>query len=269
VTFSTLAALTTGDANAALAGEGTALSLADKVWCEATTRGEAGNIEPLTLLGFTDTALVVADVYNPERGQGGTSGESDADLKRRAIEGPGDRTQTTHAWVKAMVVQADGNVLRIIQATTSALSTVLFKLVRRNGATFSAAELAHIKAYLEARSRSFMLFVFENVTKTSVEVEARITISPNYTLDGVWKEAATRLAAHMDYRSWPFGADPDEAKLLSIVAGTPGVASLETETFLPAADVAVGAESLPELIRLSIEDKDTGKTINATLAQSF
>lgn len=269
VTFYTLSALTTGEANAALAGEGTALSLADKVWCEARTRGESGNIEPLTLLGFTDTALVVDAVYNPERGDGGTDIESEADLKRRAIEGPGDRSQVTLAWVKANTVKADSNVLRIVQVATSALATLSFKVLKRNAATFSAAELAAMTTYLEARTRSFQSFTFANVTLTSVEVEARITVSPGYTLTGVWKDAASRLATYLDFRTWPFGTDVDEAALLALVRNTPGVASLETGTFLPAADVSVGSESLPTLVRVSLEDTDTSTTINATLAQSF
>ena len=45
--------------------------------------------------------------------------------------------------------------------------------------------------------------------------------------------------------------------------------TLETASFLPAADVVVGDQSLPVLTRLSLQDSATGDTINADLAVSY
>ena len=84
VTFSTLAAVTTGDANPVLDGESTFLGLTDKVWAECTTPGAAGNIDPESVIDFEPARPKVNAVINPERGDGGAGIETDFDVKYRA-----------------------------------------------------------------------------------------------------------------------------------------------------------------------------------------
>lgn len=269
VTFETLTSITTGDANAALAGEGESLALADKVWCECTVSGEAGNIEPLTLVGFSPAITGVSSIFNPERGSGGAAVEAPAALKQRTVEGPQALTQETLTWLLAIFKQINPDVLRLIKVTTGALSTIAVKVLKANGGTFTSDELTALEEYAALRCKSETVFEAANVTLTSVEVEAVIGLAPGYTLAAVWKDAASRLASYLDYRRWGWGVDVDEAQLLSIVSGTPGVASLVTSAFLPAADVSVGAESIPILTRLSLQDQATLAVANATLAVSF
>jgi phage-related baseplate assembly protein len=126
-----------------------------------------------------------------------------------------------------------------------------------------------MQEHMQARLRSGHRVSLENVVMTAVEVEARVTLAPGYSLEQVFQSGAAALVALMDYRRLDFGTDVDEAKLLSALSGTEGIASVETSTFLPAADVVVGAYSLPVLARLSLMDTDSGVTINASLSVSF
>ncbi len=270
VSFHTLEAMVTGDANPVLDGEGTALALADKVWAESTTAGVSGNIEADTLTEFSAGAQRgVARVWNPEAGVGGEDAESDLALKYRAIHGPTVASAETLSWIEQAAAAANDEVLRAVRGTEFKLGTLLVKVLRRNGGSFSAGDLAAMSSHTEARVRSYMEVEYENITLTAVAVEAQITLEPGYTLEAVWRAAASELVTFLDYRKWAFGASVDEADLLAIVNGTAGVVSLVTASFVPAADITVSVESLPTLVSLSLEDTDTGDTILADLAASF
>ena len=268
VSFHTLAAVTTGDSNPIMDGEGTTLALADKVWCEAVTPGASGNVDVQTVTDFASTYRI-SGVFNPERGTGGDDDEPDYQLKYRTVHAPTIANQETLIWIEAMLKASSLDVLRAMKTTGTTVGTLFVRLLRRNGGTFNNTELQAIENLVEARVRSYMACSASNVTLTAVEVEARITLEPGYTLEEVWRAAANSLAAFLDYRTWSWGQDVDEADLLTIVNSTPGVASLETSSFLPAADTSVVDTSLPVLARLSLEDTDTGDTYNAELAVGF
>lgn len=269
VVFETLDDLYTSDANPVLDGESTFVGLADKAWCECTTKGAAGNIEPLAVTDLVTPIAGVKAVSNPEAGTGGGDTESDFDLKYRTMHRPTVANQETHAWIETLAKEGNADVLRALKVTSTTVGTMAAKVLNRNGGTFSAAELTALEAYFEQRVRSYMLVSLDNVTLTAVEVEAVITLDPDYDLATVGKAAAAALAAFLDYRKWEFGTDVDEADLLTIVNTTAGVATLETASFLPAAQVSVDDDSLPVLVRLSLQDADTGDTWNADLAVSF
>jgi len=268
----TLTSVITGDANPILTGEGTALSLADKVWSEATTTGDDTNIEALDLTELDVAIRGVASVYNPEAGAGGDDVEADPDLRLRAVEGPAIASQEALAWIESTAKNGEADVLRILKTTSNLVATIPVSFLNRNGGTFTANQLTALESYIADRMRSGFTVVSSNITLTSIEVEALITLSPGFTLEQVWRDAASRLANYLDYRKWTFGQDVDEAQLLAIVRLTEGIESLDTSTFLPAADVAVADTSLPTLIRLSLQNIGVAApfpTINATLAQSF
>ena len=269
VTFATLASLDTSDSNAVLDGESTFVGLADKVWCECATKGSAGNVEPLAVTGLTTPIRGIESVFNPEAGTGGADEESDFDGKYRTMHRATIANQETGTWIEALAREGNSDVLRGIKVTSTAVGTMSAKLLHRNGGTFSTAKLTALEAYMEQRVRSYMVVDLENITLTAVEVEAVITLDPDATLEGVGKTAAATLAAFLDFRKWEFGADVDEADLLSMLNATPGVSTLETSSFLPAAQVAVADDSLPVLTRLSLRDADTGDVWNADLAVSF
>lgn len=269
VTFQTLTAFYTGDANPVLDGESTFVGLADKVWCEATTKGAVGNVDPGAVTGLVTPITGVAGVSNPELGTGGADIESEFDLKSRTINLANVANQETAAWFEALAKVGNSDVLRAIPVASTIVGTMGARVLHRNGGSFSATTLTALETYMNQRVRSYMAVSLANVTLTSVEVEARITLEPDATLASVGKAASVALAAFLDYRKWAWGTDVDEADLLSIVNATSGVASLETSSFLPAANVAVAAASLPTLVRLSLEDIATGDTWSADLAVSF
>lgn len=269
VTFETLEDVLTGEANPVLDGESTFVGLADKVWCECTTKGAAGNIDPL---GVTDLATPIRGikrVYNPEPGTGGLDEESDYDLKYRAMHRPTLANNETHTWIEAIAREGNSNVLRAWKVEGAAVGTMYAKVLNRNGGTFTGSQLTELEGYIEQRVRSYMSMDLDNVSLTAVEVEARITLDPDVPIETAGKAAATALAAFLDYRKWEKGTDVDEADLLVIVKETPGVATLETSSFLPSTTVSVADDSVPTLVRLSLEDIDSGDTWNADLAVSF
>lgn len=267
--FETLDTLITGDANPVLTGESTALALADKVWCEATTTGEGGNVGVGSATGFDPAIAGVRAVSNPERARGGSDRESLLDLKDRIIHGPAAVAQETVDAFEALLKRAHHEVLRVIPTSSTTIGTMALKVLRRNGGTFSSADLRAMETYAQARVRSHLAIELSNITLTAVEAEYQITLKPNADLRSVLVAASDTMAVYLDYRRWPFGEEVDNSKLLAIVRDTPGVASLDTSTALPAAPVTVGEESLPHLTRLSLLDTDSGRTLNAALAMGF
>lgn len=269
VSFTTTATLTVGDSNPVLDGESEALSLADKVFVEAITPGASGDIDADSLIEFVPANSKVLRVYNPERGTGGDDTETDFDLKYRAANTPAILSQETAQFYESIAAKGDTNALRAIRTDSSQVATVTLKVLHRNGGPLTAAAKTSLSTYIEARVKSGLAIVILDVTLTSVEVSAQITLDPDTTLRDVWKEASARLASSIDFRKWTFGLDVDEADLLSIVNQTPGVASLTTSSFLPASNIVVGDESLPHLVRLTLEDTATGDIFGADLEQTF
>lgn len=269
VVFETIEAIQAGDSNPVLDGESAALGLVAKGWAEATTKGIAGNIEPYGITGLETAIDGVLRVLNPEPGTGGEDTEADYALKYRTMHYPTLQSQETNAWIEALAKQGDSDVLRALRISSTNTATMGIRVLHRNGGGFSATKRAAIKAFVEARVRSYMLVEISNVVLTSVEVSAVITLDPNTTLRDVFKAAAAALVEFLDYRRWSWGADVDEADLLSIVNGVSGVASLETSSFSPAANVVVAANSLPTLTRLVLTDSNTGDSIGADLTVTY
>lgn len=269
VAFQTLASVTTGDSNPVLDGEGTALSLADKVWCEATVAGSVGNVPARSVEDFTTPIAGVASVYNPEAASGGADTETAFDLKYRAAHGPTTQNQETITWVERLAKEANSNVLRATRGTDVRVSELAVLVMHRNGGDFSTADLLQIETYIAARARSYMTVDVQNVTKTAVAIEVQGTIESGYTTEGVGRAAASRVADFLDLRKWGWGVDVDEADLLALVKRTPGMATLDTASFLPASDTVVGDKSLPYLTSLSLLNTTTSETFNGDLAQSF
>lgn len=269
VTFTTTTDVTTSDANPILDGESTFVGLADKAWAECDERGERGNIDPLAVTGLVASIRGVRDVSNPDPGAGGHDEETDLELKYRAMHRPTGASQETAAWLEELARLANPDLLRARTVTSTTIGSMEAVVLRRNGGAFTTAELDAMETWLAARVRSYLTVSLSNVTLTSIEVEATITLDPGATLEGVGKAAAAALAAFLDFRKWAWGTSVDEAELLSLVNNTAGVATLQIGTFLPAADVTVAANSLPTLVRLSLLDEATGDTWNADLAVGF
>lgn len=269
VGFATTSTITIGDFNAVLSGEGAALALADKVWCEATTKGDQGNINPQSVTGLAVPNPNVRRVHNPERAFGGAAEETDFDLRYRAAHRPARASQETPAWAEALAVEADADVLRAVIAPPTAISTLAIQLLARNGGPLTAKRLRSVENYIGARVRGYMAVSCSNVTLVSIEVEAQVQLDPDVTLRQAWVDAGSRIANYIDYRRWEFGLDPDWTKLLGLVKNSLGVKAVVDSTFLPSSNPEVGNEQLPVFVRLSLQDIDTLETINGALAVSF
>jgi len=274
ITFETLEALQIGDSNAVLSGESSTLALNDKVWAEATVRGAAGNVGRLTVTGLETPNADVKDVLNPERAFGGRELESLATLKRRAAHQAQDGAQETGAYFEAVCKGGNRNVLRVFPGDSTFVNTIQLIVVSRNGGGLATDELRALELYVQQRVRSEARVELVNATMTAVEVDATVTLDPGTAtaaerLEAAYVAAADRLAAFIDFRKWQEGADVDEADLLSIVNETPGIATVNTAAFLPAADVAVAATSVPVLTRLVLTDETSNETIGADLTPEF
>jgi uncharacterized phage protein gp47/JayE len=270
IAFTTLSSVTIGDENPILDGASQALALADKTWAEADVAGVSGNVPALTITTFIEDAPDgVLSVTNPEAAAGGADTEADFEARARLIAAPSGVAQESAAALEVMAQKANSDVLRFIRDGQLVSGVLTGLVLHRNSGAFSSAQLIAMQEHMQARLRSGHRVSLENVVMTAVEVEARVTLAPGYSLEQVFQSGAAALVALMDYRRLDFGTDVDEAKLLSALSGTEGIASVETSTFLPAADVVVGAYSLPVLARLSLMDTDSGVTINASLSVSF
>lgn len=269
VVFVTIEGVYTSDSNPALNGESTFVGLADKAWAECATLGAAGAVEPLSVTGLETPIAGVREALNPERGTGGEDTESDFSLKYRTIHAPTIANQETATWLEAMCSAGNGSILRALKVESITYGQMDGKVLSRSGGPLSATALAALEAYCEQRVRSNLAVSLTNVRLTAVEVEARITLAPDVTLQEVGRRISASAASFLDYRKWDFGTDVENADLLSLVNGTTGVASVETSSFVPNAAVTVDDDSLPVLLRVSLEDIATGDRWNADLAVSF
>lgn len=267
--FRTTTAVTIGDFNPVLSGESPALALADKVWCEALTKGSAGNVDPNTVSGLQVADTDVRALYNPERGFGGADEETDHDLRYRAAHLPSRRTQETLAWAEALAVEADVGVLRAVTTPPTAISTLEIKLLGENGGPLQLKRLAAVDNYIAARVRSYMAVRSANVDLVAIEIEAQVEMDPDVPLRRAWIDASARCASYLDYRRWPFGQTVDWLELLRIIGLATGVRSVMQSSFLPAGPVVIPSDGLPVLVRVSMQDLQTLQTINGSLAVSF
>ena len=101
-------------------------------------------------------------------------------------------------------------------------------------------ELEAMRAWVDARTHSELTIEVSNITTTSVEVEVQGTFAPGAKPRRVLTRMAARLTTHhaLDFRKSAFGADVDNSLLLTLARGTPGLQTLDTATFLPAASFA-------------------------------
>lgn len=268
-TFELLAGVSVGDSNPVLAGESVSLALADKAWAECILAGVAGNVAAGTLTTLSPPVAGVEAVNNPNAATGGADVESDFAAKRRAANTTQGAAQETLAWVEAVAQVGDEEVLRASRTTSIAVGQMQIAVIGRGGGALSTARLMALEDFIAARVRSHLGIDVVNVEMTAVEVKATITLRPGYDLRGVYATAASRITEFLDIRKREFGEDVDEADLLVLVRQTPGVGSLETATFEPAANVEVAADSLPTLTRLWLIDATSGDQINATLTQTY
>ena len=268
-TFELLSSVSVGDANPVLAGESVSLALADKAWAECTVAGAAGNVAAGTLTTLSPPVAGITAVNNPNAATGGADVESDFAAKRRAANTTQGAAQETLAWVEAVAQVGDEEVLRAVRTASVAVGEMEIAVVGRSAGAMSAARLAALEDFIEARVRSHLGVGVVNATMTAVEVKATITLRPTYTLRGVYAAAASRITEFLDIRKREFGEDVDEADLLVLVRQTEGVGSLETATFEPTANVEVADDSLPVLTRLWLIDATSGDEINATLFQTY
>lgn len=269
VQFHLLESVSVGDANPVMSGEGTALALLDKGWAECVEKGPRGQIDAYTLTGFAVANPKVLAVFNPERPMGGEAEADDASARYRAAYFPAVQNVETQAAVRALLQAGNADVLRTLVVTPTELRTVSVKVLHRNVGALSTPEKDALKLYADQRMRAATVVELLDVTLTSVEVVATVSLNPDADLNVVWRSAAARLAKLIDTRSWEWGVDVERANLITILDTTPGVASLNSTTLTPADDVAVGDESLPVLVSLTLTDANSGLVVGNDITVAY
>lgn len=269
VQFHLLDPVGVGDANAVLSGEGNALALLDKGWAECVEKGPRGQIDAYTLTGFASATPKVLAVFNPERAIGGDAAADDASARYRAAYFPALQNVETQASILALLQAGNSDVLRTIKTTPSSFRTVSVRVLHRNVGPLSSGEKASLKLYADQRMRAGTAVELLDVTLTSVEIAATVSLDTDATLQAVWRAAASRIATLLDTRTWPWGQTVERADLITIINTTSGVASLNSTTFTPAADVTVGAESLPLFVSLTLTDANTGDVVGNDITISY
>ena len=267
VSFKTTEAITTGDNNVALLGESTALSLADKVLVRSKTSGDSSNVQAFSITTLVSAVDGIRSLTNPLPATGGGGLELDGNYRARIQRYPTNLNQTTQVWFEEAIKDVNRNVLRAYAREGSDFRLVEIIVASRSGSNLTSNELSEIQDAMEQRIRGNIDVVATNIAFTSVAVSASITIAKSANLNDVYRDVATRIANFLDWRTWEFGEDVDQADLLSLLNNTSGVENVEG--FLPAVDVSVSTTSIPRFVSLSLEDADTGDTINASLTQSF
>lgn len=269
VTFETTTAVTTGNVNPIVNGESTALALVDKAWCECTVTGSNGNIEQMSVTGITPTVRGVVRVFNPVRASGGTDDKSDYQLKYEVAHTASALAATPQLSLEATAKQGNSDVFRLAYDTAGILNTISVRALTRSLSSLSSTAKTELAAYTQSRIPYEVTVSISDVTMTAVEVTATVNLTPGYTLKQVWIAAVTGLAAYLDLNRWPWGTDVDNSQLLRILLDTDGLASLDTATFTPAADVTVATNSLPYLARLTLTDANSGLSVGADVEQVY
>ena len=269
VQYQTIDSVTVGDRNPVLNGESDALGLSDKVWAECTTAGARGAIGPLSVTGFVVAVPKVKRILNPERAVGAADEESDFDGRYRASHHASIQATDTAAWALARLQEIAPNTLRVVPTTATSLQQMRFLVLTRSAGPLTSTEKEQAIAYMEARARSLLDVVLDDVTLTAVELDVTATLVEDYSLEEVWRELATRASAFLDFRTWTEAETVDDADLLSLANETPGIGNIDTLTFQPSADVVVATGSFPYLARVTLRDAATGEYRGADLDQEF
>jgi hypothetical protein len=267
--FQLLASVTVGDANPIFSGESSALALLDKGWAECTERGSIGAIEAGAITGFVTPNANVRSATNPEAAIGGQDAADDASARYRAAYLPSLLAVETQAAILALCQRGNIDVLRTRRVTPTALRTVSVRVLHRNVGPLSTDEKDALKAYVDQYMRAGDEVEILDVSLTSLEISASITLDGSRTLRQVWRDVASRVVTRVDTRTWEFGQDVERAMLITLVRLTPGIATLNSETFTPLTDLAVGADSLPVLVTLTLTDSNSGTVITDDVTVSF
>jgi len=270
VGLSTVESVTTGEANAILDGASTAVGLADIAWAEADEPGEAGNIDPYDITDLLSPVDGLLSAFNPAPATAGAAEESDADARRRAIYLAATASQTTAAWLEAVAREGNVDVLRALKSdVVGGLNEIGVRVLTRSGGALGTTEKEDLAAFIAQRSRAGLDVTVYDVTLTSVEITATVTLAAGAVLREVWVAAAGRVADYLDLRSWTGGEDVDASELYNLVKGTTGIAGIDPGDFTPAADLVVDEESLPVLAYLQLTDAESGETVGGDLAVAY
>lgn len=269
VRLQTIAPVTVGDMNPILNGETTALALLDKVWCECTTAGSRGAFSAFSISGFLVAEPDVRGIFNPEASIGGLDEASASEAKYEAAYFAAIQNVETQAGILALAKAGNPRVLRTLVVPPTQLRTISVRVLTAQAGPLSSGDKTSLQLYMDQRMRAKTTVQVLDLTLTQVSVEATVTIDGTTTLRAVWIAAVSRYASRIDPRTAEFGVDVQRADLITILNTTPGVEDLNSTTFLPAADVVVGPESLPLFVSLSLRDSATGQVINDVVAVSF
>lgn len=277
VQVQTTASLVTGDANPLLAGEGTDLSLVDKVWCEATVGGVRGNVQSVTSLSTPIRG--VRRVFNPVPATGGADTQDDFEAKYTLAHASQATSQGTLEGSTALARTGNARVLRTALLTSNQLSTIKLSVLTTSLGLLTANETLDLQQYMAMMSIPNVAFQITGMTLTAVQIAYSVTLTPGATgetaaarrdrLRALWARMASAFAAYIDLRSWALGGTVPRSNLLAIALQDSDVSGVDTTGFLPAADVSIASTALPYLASLVITDTSTGFSVGDSLSQVY
>lgn len=241
------------------------IPLADKVIATATTNGADGNVPAYTITTPASTITGLTATTNPLPASGGADEETDAAYRERIKNQISLLNQGTQAFYKAAAQDSNSDVLRSRAVKGSSPQEVDLTVAKRTGEDFSSGELAAIKSDVEDVGPVLATVNMYNVDFTDISIVISVTLKTGYTLWDVYNKMADDLANLLDWSSWTWGTDVDDADLLEICNGIEGVANIDLTVFsingtIPGvgsdADVSVADDSLPRLYSIELTDTD-------------
>jgi hypothetical protein len=215
---------------------------------EAETAGAAGNIRQHTATRKLGTwPAQVTAVTNPYPALGGLDAETDDILRHRLMARWKLSALSMQDFYLAWLQETESTVLRCLASLNSNLGGVTIKAVKNSGADYSAGELTAMEDALVARVPLHVVAEVENVTYETIDIQCDVQTTEGAVLADVEDAIEDALTSYLDWRSWAWGGTVVASELLAIVQGVEDVVSVNTATFLPAANTTVDADALPKI----------------------
>jgi len=269
IIFETVQALTLGSANSPY-DLYPCEPLTDKVEAIATTTGASGSVQANTV-----TTLVVADsdvtsVTNPSHAQGGVDAEKDDQFRTRIAERILLKNQGTLKKYEVLAKEINEEVFRVYACKGEGTSEVAIYVMNRSGTGMSAADRSELENSIKNYAPVCSVPRVYNIEFTDVDVYAKISLKTGYTLQDVFEKILVNLADFVNWAEAEFGAEIDDADILSIVNNSEGVKDIDLATFQPVANIECAKNSIPRVGTVYLVNmNNAADTINYTAVTSY
>jgi uncharacterized phage protein gp47/JayE len=244
--------------------------LGDKVEAIALTAGTQGNVPALTITSLVTPISGVDYVTNPSPAIGGQDTEPDNQYRVRLMERINLLNQGTLAFYEAVTKEINSEILRVYACRGESEREISIYVATRSGTGLTTIE----KNVLQESIRNYAPIcanpVVYNVTFTDIDVYAKISLQPNYTLSEVFTKLLINLADLIDWSKDDFGAEINYADILVELESTEGVKNVDINSFMPNSDTVCAANSIPKLGTVTLINlNDESDTVNYSPATTY